>query len=549
MADITIWGGSYTDAKGVDLPKTGGGTARFMDTSPTTATASDVAEGRYFFTANGTLTLGTNPGGVAAGGVSQDSNGYLVLDDDAGGRYDPSDATATAADILSPKTAYISGGKVTGQIATKTSADLSASGDTVTVPAGYYASQVTKAVAAGSAGTPTATKGTVSNHSISVTPSVTNTDGYISGGTKTGTAVTVSASELVSGTKEITANGTGIDVTDYASVDVSVAGGGDSLKKLIDRSITSIDFPDGLTKIGDYAFAWCQYLDISSLPSTVTQIGQYAFENCSRLRSITSLPSGVTSIGNYAFEFCGNLALTSLPSGLTSLGQNAFRSCSELMLSSLPSGITTIGGSTFQNCYLVTFSSLPSGLTRIGSYAFGNCYDVTISTIPSGVTYIDSYAFYSCESITSISCSGTITTLGAGAFNGSSSYPMSITSASFPNLAVSSLGTVFGSSTAANACQQLEFADMGSTQSISSNAFANCYALKTLVLRRTGSICTLSNVSAFLNTPMRGYNSQTGTIYVPSALISTYQTATGWKTIFDAGALTFSAIEGSDYEL
>jgi len=72
----------------------------------------------------------------------------------------------------------------------------------------------------GTAGTPTATKGTVSNHSVSVTPSVTNTTGYITGGTKTGTAVTVSASELVSGTKSITGSGT-TDVTNYASASVA----------------------------------------------------------------------------------------------------------------------------------------------------------------------------------------------------------------------------------------------------------------------------------------------------------------------------------------
>lgn len=107
-------------------------------------------------------------------------------------------------------------------ITQRASTDLTASGATVTVPAGYYASQATKSVASGTEGTPTASKGTVSNHSVSVTPSVTNTTGYITGGTKTGTAVTVSASELVSGTKSITANGTGIDVTNYASVDVAV---------------------------------------------------------------------------------------------------------------------------------------------------------------------------------------------------------------------------------------------------------------------------------------------------------------------------------------
>ena len=103
------------------------------------------------------------------------------------------------------------------------STDLTASGATVTVPAGYYAEQASKAVASGSAGTPTATKGTVSNHAVSVTPSVTNVTGYITGGTKTGTAVSVAASELVSGTYTVGASGTH-DVTNYASA--SVASGG-----------------------------------------------------------------------------------------------------------------------------------------------------------------------------------------------------------------------------------------------------------------------------------------------------------------------------------
>lgn len=94
----------------------------------------------------------------------------------------------------------------------------------VTADAGYdglNAVNVTvNAMPSGTAGTPTATKGTASNNSISVTPSVTNTAGYISGGTINGTAVTVSASELVSGTKAITSSGT-TDVTNYASASVA----------------------------------------------------------------------------------------------------------------------------------------------------------------------------------------------------------------------------------------------------------------------------------------------------------------------------------------
>jgi len=93
----------------------------------------------------------------------------------------------------------------------------------IAVTAGKYTTGtvVVAAMPSGTAGTPTATKGTVSNNSVSVTPSVTNTAGYISGGTLTGTAVTVQASELVSGSQTITDNGT-VDVTNLASVTVAL---------------------------------------------------------------------------------------------------------------------------------------------------------------------------------------------------------------------------------------------------------------------------------------------------------------------------------------
>ena len=61
--NITLWGASYSDVPSVNLPKTGGGTASFTDVTDTTASASDVATGKYFYTASGVRTQGTNSGG------------------------------------------------------------------------------------------------------------------------------------------------------------------------------------------------------------------------------------------------------------------------------------------------------------------------------------------------------------------------------------------------------------------------------------------------------------------------------------------------------
>ena len=164
---------------------------------------------------------------VTMGGV--DVTSQVFHPDEGGGGITPTGTKSisistngtTTEDVTNYASAEITVNVPTGTA--RTSSDLTVSGATVTAPAGLYASAASKSVASGTAGTPTATKGTVSNHSVSVTPSVTNTTGYITGSTKTGTAVTVSASELVSGSETKTANGT-YDVTNLAELVVNVSG-------------------------------------------------------------------------------------------------------------------------------------------------------------------------------------------------------------------------------------------------------------------------------------------------------------------------------------
>lgn len=272
MANITLLGASYTDVPAVDLPKTGGGTVRFYEAPTYTATISGTGstytfieydnatyytDGDFFEFAEGD-TIRIRVEGMRAGGsividgvtVAQDhynavsyyytapasdiaislsysSEGSATVETQSpvsitveplsvttNGTY-----TAPSGTAYSPVTVNVPSGSPTLQAKT---ASPTTSQQIITADSGYDGlSQVTiSAMPSGTAGTPTATKGTVSNHSISVTPSVTNTAGYISGGTKTGTAVSVSASELVSGTYNITTSGTH-DVTNYASASVT----------------------------------------------------------------------------------------------------------------------------------------------------------------------------------------------------------------------------------------------------------------------------------------------------------------------------------------
>lgn len=80
--NITLLGATYSGVPAVTLPKTGGGTATFTDVTDTTAAAADVATGKYFYTANGTRTAGTNSGG--GGGASNIVEGTFTTGSSAG---------------------------------------------------------------------------------------------------------------------------------------------------------------------------------------------------------------------------------------------------------------------------------------------------------------------------------------------------------------------------------------------------------------------------------------------------------------------------------
>ena len=84
--NVSLWGAVYSAVPSLTVPKQGGGTASFTDVTPTTATASDVASGKIFFTSAGVQTTGTNSGGGGGGGsVTQDQDGYIVLPPTGGG--------------------------------------------------------------------------------------------------------------------------------------------------------------------------------------------------------------------------------------------------------------------------------------------------------------------------------------------------------------------------------------------------------------------------------------------------------------------------------
>lgn len=127
---------------------------------------------------------------------------------------DTSDATLSDASKLpSGVSAYANGTKYDGTADNNDSSDLTASGATVTAPAGFYATAATKTVASGSATAPASISGTSASvstgtntitltKSVSVTPTVSA--GYVSSGTAGSSSVSLTASVTTKAAATIT---------------------------------------------------------------------------------------------------------------------------------------------------------------------------------------------------------------------------------------------------------------------------------------------------------------------------------------------------------
>lgn len=96
-------------------------------------------------------------------------------------------------------------------------------------------------------------------------------------------------------------------------------------------------------------------------------------------------------------------------------------------------------------------------------------------------------------------------------------------------------------------CSKLTAVDLGNVTRVHTSEFNNASKLDTLIIRWTDSVCTLSNTNAFTGTPFASGGSG-GTLYVPSALVSSYQSDTNWGTILGYANNNILAIEDSVYE-
>ena len=210
------------------------------------------------------------------------------------------------------------------------------------------------------------------------------------------------------------------------------------------KGLTSVTIPSSVTSIGNNAFSNCTKLTRLNISDIAAWCAiNFASSGSNPLSYIQSLyvndvlitdliiPDGVTKIGNYAFYGCSGLTSVTIPSSVTSFGDNAFYNCSKLTkinisdiaawcaINFASSGSNPLSyiQSLYVNDELITDLVIPDGVTKIGNYAFYGYNRLTSVTIPSSVTSIGNNAFSNCTNLLSVTINGNISNMGNNVFS------------------------------------------------------------------------------------------------------------------------------------
>ena len=164
-----------------------------------------------------------------------------------------------------------------------------------------------------------------------------------------------------------------------------------------DDTITKVIIPEGVKKIGAYAFANLTKLEEVVLPSTLEAIEYGAFYNCKSLKKISfSSTNNLKIINQSAFEGC-NLQDTIDLSAVCIISDYAFAGNMELKGVTTSENLLSIGKYAFAGCKKLTNVDIKTAKVKYGAYAFTGCESLTsfyvnASVLPEGM-------FYQCKAL------------------------------------------------------------------------------------------------------------------------------------------------------
>ena len=193
-----------------------------------------------------------------------------------------------------------------------------------------------------------------------------------------------------------------------------------------ENTITKVILPEGIEKIGSYAFANLTALEEIVLPSTLEAIEYGAFVGCTSLEKISfSGENNLKIINQNAFENCdlqGTLDLSSI----CVISDYAFAGNQDLKGIVTSDTLLSVGRYAFAGCKKLEDVTITAPKVKYGAYAFTDCeslkeFYVNAAVLPEGM-------FYECENMTAVTIGPDVNEIGEFAFRDTKAATLEVAS-------------------------------------------------------------------------------------------------------------------------
>jgi len=263
-------------------------------------------------------------------------------------------------------------------------------------------------------------------------------------------------------------------------------------------------------------------LEVYNFAGTTTNSSNFSLYLASSSPTHTATILGQGTSGNYvwAANIGAKTEITGIAYQYNIVGKRDNATAKTLVsVDVFPPTVTKLGTTAFARCYSLTRCLIPASVTTIADRVFQGDSACTEWGDASSVTSIGAFAFEQTK-LTDLSMFGAITSIGEAAFYYNSNVGNTMTSASMPSV------KEIGAQAFKYNKGLTEVYIGGSCTKIYVNAFNGCTALESVTINRS-TPPTLVNTNAF-----SGCSALTA-IYVPSASVSKYQSASNWSTYAD----------------
>ena len=172
----------------------------------------------------------------------------------------------------------------------------------------------------------------------------------------------------------------------------------------VKHAITKVVVEEGITEIGDWAFAWLDEMTHVSYPASMTNIGKATVTRTDKLAGYTvasgnkhyATPDDISIV-----ELKSSTLLTvamaapgktyTVPKNVKVIGENALILCGfeEVII---PEGVTELKNAVFEGCAKLKTVNIPKSVTKLGEAVFVGCDNVTVTVYcnTAGADYVKS---------------------------------------------------------------------------------------------------------------------------------------------------------------